>query len=167
MKTVMRKPQSNSFAARLTAAQREELFDALAAGLGYRAAAVKISDWISANDAAGLNGDQPGREIPPPSAATLSKWYRGRAAQRRYEPAGVGRRQGLKTAEIVALEKLELARAKFEFERENEAYQRSRDQLLEDARVLLERATRDKSAELKLQIKLALEEIEKMKRGEV
>lgn len=158
---------SNSFAARLTAAQREELFAALANGLSYTASAVKIRDWITVNAAAGLNEVQPGGEVPLAKVSTISRWYRGMAAQRRYEPAGVGRRQGLKTAEIVALEKIELAREKFELEREKVAYERGRDRLLEKARLLVERMQRDREVNLDDQVALILEEIERMKRGEI
>ncbi len=75
--------------------------------------------------------------------------------------------EGLKPTEIAAFERTELAREKLELEREKLAYQRGRDDALEQARVLLQRATHDKSAELQRQINLALEAINKMKHGKV
>jgi len=42
------KLRSDSFAARLTPAQRDELFIALAGGLGLPEAAAKVSEWTKA-----------------------------------------------------------------------------------------------------------------------
>lgn len=139
-----KKIRSNSFAARLTAAQRDELFEALAGGLAFRAAGEKIRDWIKANDEAGLNGEGPHSELALADHSMVCRWYQGVRAERRYEEAKEiatvveaqdqgdlaeqGQRalvharwlaalQGLKVTEIVALERSEVARERLELER--------------------------------------------------
>lgn len=76
--------RSNSFAARLTAEQRDELFELLAEGLSYREGAEKVRDWIMANDEAGLNGTQPARELRLTEATTIRRWYHATSVERRY-----------------------------------------------------------------------------------
>ncbi|MBS0631314.1 MAG: hypothetical protein JSS11_05330 [Verrucomicrobia bacterium] len=158
MQTANRKMHSNSFAARLTAVQRAELFDVLHAGLSYTAAAGKIHDWIAANVAAGLDVAQAGRRIPRTKDTTISKWYHGQVAQRRHE--------GMKATEIAALDRVDLAREKLEFEREKLAYQQRRDRVVDEAHALLKAAKRMEPARFQRMVDLALEEIQKMKRGE-
>lgn len=82
-----KKIRSNSFAARLTAAQRDELFEALAEGLALGAAAEKVRDWIKANDEAGLNGPGPQPELALADHSVVGRWYRGVRAERRYAEA--------------------------------------------------------------------------------
>lgn len=193
-KSVVKKISPNSFIARLTAAQREELFFALSDGLGYRQALVKIRAWMQANDEAGLNGDKAGREIRMSAISVLSKWYRNAVAQRRYERAKeaaavalahapadfeeqarralgharyLATLEGLGASDIASLERNELARERLAFEREKHADQLRRDAVLLQAQAYLDQANKNAGPNLKLQIKLALEEIEKMKRGEV
>lgn len=96
----MRKIRSNSFSARLTAGQRDELFAALAGGLAYADAAIKVYEWIKENDAA-LAADPKSRpglfplsrrkgrravsKFPPRSS--IQAWYQATAAEHRYEAA--------------------------------------------------------------------------------
>lgn len=139
-----RKIRSNSFAARLTAAQRDELFEALAGGLAFRAAGEKIRDWIKANDEAGLNGDGPHPDLALADHSMVCRWYRGVRAERRYaeareiatvveqqDPGDLAEQaqralvharwlatlQELKVTEVVALERSQVARERLELER--------------------------------------------------
>lgn len=186
--------RSNSFAARLTPAQRDELFEAITAGLSYHDAAKKIRDWITANDAAGRNGPRPVRPLKLSEATTIGKWYHATATERRHalvaEVAKVaqahcpadyeaqGRRalgqarylatlEGLSVADIVMLERSELARDKLALEREKLAYQQRRDLVAEKTRLLLARTRGgEKGAELQRQIDLVLAEIERIQAGD-
>ncbi len=183
----MKKIYSNSFAARLTAAQREELFTALAGGLGYAEAAVKVRDWMRENEAARPAGSRVRREIKLSAPITIGKWYQAVAVERRYEVAKAAalvtqascpadydeqaRRalgqarflatlEGLRVSEIVALEKNEIARAKLAFD----AHRKECNHLLNRATLLLKRKQGgEESEDLQHQIDLA---IEKMRLGE-
>lgn len=184
---------SHSFAARLTEAQREELFTALSNGLKYDDGAALVRGWMKANAAALPPGTPPGRPITLSSGSSIGKWFNTQQAARRYAKArdaaqarwartrdtdptearhaleqarAAAVMEGLRPTEIAAFERTELAREKLELEREKVAYQRRRDAVVEEARVLLQRATRDRGADLDQQVELILEEIEKMKRGE-
>lgn len=180
---------SHSFAARLTEAQLDQLFNAMANGIKYADAADMARGWMKANAAAMPPGTPAGRMPAIPGGSAVGKWFKNQQAARRYlrnrdaararaagttetrhaleQARAAAVMEGLKPTEIAAFERNELTREKLQLEREKLAYQRGRDAVIEEARVLLERATHDKSAELKQQIKLALEEIERMKRGEV
>jgi len=159
-----KKIRSNSFSARLTAAQRDELFEALAGGLAFREAGGKIRDWIKANDEAGLNGEGPHPELALADHSVVCRWYQGVRTERRYETAREiatvveqqdlgslaeqGQRalaharwlaalEGLKVTEIVALERSQLARERIELEREKLADRQRRQASL--AAFLMER----------------------------
>lgn len=192
-----KKIPSNSFAARLTPEQRDQLFEELANGLSYVEATVKVRRWMEENAAAGLACCRPGRAITLTEATPIWKWYQAIAAERRYATAkqvalvaqancpddydeqarrALGQAkflatlEGLRVSDIASLEKNEIAREKLALEREkladNLRHQR-RDLLIERARLLLERARGgEESEDLQEQIDLALEEIQKMKRGE-
>jgi len=79
--------RSNSFAARLTAEQRDELYDLLDGGLSYREAGEKVRAWIKANDEAGLNSKRAAREFRLTDATTIRRWYKGTTVQRRFAVA--------------------------------------------------------------------------------
>lgn len=189
---MVKKISPNSFIARLTAAQREELFFALSDGLGYRQALGKIRAWMQANDEAGLNGDKAGREIRMSAISVLSKWYRNAVAQRRYERAKeaaavalahapadfeeqarralgharyLATLEGLAVSDIASLERNELARERLAFDREKHADQQRRDAVLEQAQKLLDQAKGNAGENLQFQIDLALAEIHHMKHG--
>ncbi|MBS0630814.1 MAG: hypothetical protein JSS11_02790 [Verrucomicrobia bacterium] len=148
-----KKIRSNSFAARLTGAQRDELFEALAGGLAYRAAGGRIRSWIKANDEAGLNGEGPHRELALADHSMVCRWYQGVCAERRYEEAlevaAVAEAQGpadpegearcalgrarwlavhadLTVTQIVALERSLLARDRLALDREKVAMRQRR-----------------------------------------
>lgn len=193
-----RKLHSNSFAARLTAGQRDELFAALAGGLSYTDAVGKVHEWLKANAAADLNGGRRRREIKPPCRSSIGGWYQATAVQQRYEVAkqvalaaqahcpadydeqarrALGQAkflatlEGLRVSDIATLERNEIAREKLALEREKldlNAHKQYCEDLFNRSLALVRRAEGgEKSGDLRLQIKLALEEIEKMKRGEV
>lgn len=185
-----RRIYSNSFAARLTASQRDELYEALSAGLKYDDGAAMVRDWIQANDAARPPGTPPGRPMALSNGSSIGKWFHAATAARRYEQARraaltarardpddgktpsrsaldqaryVALLEGLKPRDIAAFERNELAREKLALEREKFAHQA----LLKQAEALLRRTQEgDDGEDLQDQIDLALEEIQKMKRGE-
>ncbi len=180
------KLRKDSFAARLTPAQRDELFVALAGGLGLAEAAKKVHEWTRA--------EWGGK---PPSTQAVSAWFTAAKVERRYAAAkevalvaqsncpadfdaqarvALGQARFLATLEdleprdIAALEKIELGREKLALEKERLARDVRVQRLslaLDRAKLCLERARGgEKSEDLQEQITLALEEIEKMKRGE-
>lgn len=165
-----KKIYSNSFASRLTAEQRDELFAALKDGLSYSEAAAKIRHWMKTNDEAGLNGARPGREIQLTQATTIAKWYHTTAIEHRYAAAQevdrVARAQcppdyeeqtrralgqarllaileGLRPADIALLERNEIAREKLALDREKlarYAHLQRIDLLIDQAKFLLARS---------------------------
>ncbi|MBS0632022.1 MAG: hypothetical protein JSS11_08925 [Verrucomicrobia bacterium] len=192
-----RKIRSNSFAARLTPAQRDELFTALAGGLAYREAGEKIRLWVKENVAAGLVRSRGTREYKLSEPMPIARWYHATAAERRYEVAkeaalvaqahcpadydeqarrALGQAkflatlEGLRISDIAILEKNDIAREKLALEREKlEMNKREKrcEELREESRGFLQRARAgEKGGNLQHMIDLALEEIEKMQRGE-
>lgn len=179
---------SHSFAARLTEDQLDQLFNAMANGIKYADAADMARGWMKANAAAMPPGTPAGRMPAIPGGSAVGKWFKNQQAARRYlrkrdaararaagttetrhaleQARAAAVMEGLKPTEIAAFERTELAREKLELEREKLAYQRGRDALIEEARVLLERATHDNGAELQQQIDLMLEGIRRMKYGD-
>jgi hypothetical protein len=81
------KLRSDSFSARLTAAQREELFAILNDGLSLRAASLKVYAWYQENAAAGHHGFRAGRRIKAPSISCISLWYRTALVRQRHAEA--------------------------------------------------------------------------------
>ena len=180
------KLRSDSFAARLSPAQRDELFVLLAGGLSLVDAAKQVHAWTKA--------EWGGK---PPSTQAISAWFQGAKVERRFsaakESALVAQancpadydeqaRRALGQAKFLAvledlspmdlafLEKNEIAREKLKLEREKlerDTRLQRRDLALDRARLLLERARGgEKSEDLQQQIDLALEEIQRMKNGE-
>lgn len=175
------KLRSDSFAARLTAAQREELFALLAGGKSLAEGA----QWVR------------GKGAKPPSQQALSAWFAGARIERRFVAAkeaalvaqancpadySEGARRALGQArflatledltpkEIAVLEKNDLTREKIELDRQKLAQDQRvarRDLALDRAKLLLERAKGgERSEDLQQQIDMALEEIERLKTGE-
>lgn len=182
----MTKLRKDSFAARLTPTQRDDLFAKLAGGMGLREAALQVHAWTKA--------EWGGK---PPSDQAISAWFVAQRVERKMlaareaalvaqanAPADIddqARRalgqakfmavlQDLEPMDIAMLEKNEIARQKLDLEREKLARDTRVARLnltLERAKLLLQRARGgEKSEDLQQQIDLALEEIEKMKRGE-
>ena len=182
----MSKLRADSFAARLTPAQREELFVSLAGGMSLVDAARKVHEWTKA--------EWGGK---PPSTKAISAWFTGQRLERRYLAAkeaaivaqancpadydvqarrALGQARFLATLEdlapkeIAALEKADLDRQRLELDRvkvANDNRVARRDLALARAKLLLERVKGgERSEDLQSQIDLALEEIEKMKRGD-
>ena len=180
------KLRSDSFAARLTPAQRDELFIALAGGLGLPEAAAKVCDWTRA--------EWGGRK---PSTQAISAWFIGTTRERRFLAAkesalvaqancpadydeqarkALGQARFLATLEelsptdIAALDKNELIRQKLDLDRQKLAMDvrvTRRNLALDRNRLLLERARGGESgAGLQQEIDLALDEINRLKRGE-
>ncbi|MBS0630965.1 MAG: hypothetical protein JSS11_03560 [Verrucomicrobia bacterium] len=167
MKTKIR---SNSFAAQLTAAQRDELFDALHGGLSYTEAAVRIHHWMTSNRLAARPGARPRREIALSEPTTIAKWYKSAVTLRRYaaaEAAACAARlhcppdyeaqtrraldqarylaahERLSIAEIATLEKIDIARDQLALAREKaawDAYEQHVDVVINRARHLAQRA---------------------------
>lgn len=175
------KLRSDSFAARLTAAQREDLFALLAGGKSLAEAA----RWVRAAGA------------KQPSQQALSAWFAGARVERRYAAAkeaalvaqancpadyteaarrALGQARFLATLEaltpkeVAILEHNELAREKLDLDRLKLAQDQRvtrRDLALDRARILLERVRGgEKGAGLQSQIDLALAEIQRLKTGE-
>ena len=175
------KLRSDSFAARLTAAQREELFALLAGGKSLAEGA----QWVR------------GKGAKQPSQQALSAWYAGARIERRYAAAkesalvaqancpadyteaarrALGQARFLATLEalspkeIAVLEHNELTREKLELDRQRLAQDSRvarRDLALDRAKLLLERVRGGETgAGLQSQIDLALEEIQRLKTGE-
>lgn len=182
----MTKLRKDSFAARLTQAQRDELFEKLAGGMGLKEAAAQVHAWTKA--------EWGGK---PPSTQAVSAWLTGQVVERKMEsakvaalvaeasaPANLDERsrralgqakfmavlQGISPADIALLERNEIALQKLGLEtRKLELDQRvqKRDLALLRSKLLLERARGgERSEDLQQQINLALDEIEKMKHGE-
>lgn len=175
----MRKLRSDSFAARLSPAQRDELFAALAGGLGVDEAPAKVHAWTKA--------EWGGK---PPSPQAISAWFAGEKVARRLF---IAREVALQTeancpADYDAQSRRALGQARFmavlgeltpkeiaTFDRNDIARQKLEhdtrvDRLLlalDRARLLLTRVkTGETGGDLQTQIDLALDEIEKMKRGD-
>lgn len=182
----MSKLRKDSFAARLSPAQRDELFAALAGGLGLDEAAGRVLGWTKAE----WGGKAP-------STTAISAWFQGAKVERRYAAAKEASlvtqancpadydeqaRKALGQAKFLAvledlspmdlafLEKNQIAREKLELEKKRLALDirvTRRDLALDRARLLLERARGgEKSEDLQQQINLALEEIRILKHGE-
>lgn len=100
----MKKYRKDSFAARLTPEQRDELFAAIADGLSYTKAAIKAYEWIMENAAAlatdpasrpGLSPDsfsprvlaQYGGVLRVPPRMSIHTWYHTTVAEQRYAAA--------------------------------------------------------------------------------
>lgn len=180
------KLRSDSFAARLTPAQRDELFTMLAGGKGLAAAAAQVHEWTKK--------EWGGK---PPSTQAISSWFAGATVERRMSAAkeaalvaqatapadydeqarrALGQArfmavlQGLEPMDIALLERNEIAREKLALEKRKLDVDRRvmrRDLALDRAKLLLERARGgEKGEDLQQQIDLALDEIEKMKHGE-
>lgn len=182
----MKKLRKDSFAARLTPAQRDELFLFLAGGGGLADAARKVHEWTRAE----WGGKAP-------STQAVSAWFAGARVERRHAAAresmyvgmancpadmdqqtrlAIGQATYLATLEdleprdVVAFAKLELDKSKLELDRikvSNDSRVARRDLVIERMRSILERARGgEKSTNLQEQIDLALEEINKLKHGE-
>lgn len=179
------KLRSDSFAARLSAAQREELFMLLAGGGSLAEAAAKVGEWTKAEG------------WRKPSTQAISAWFAGARVERRHLAAkeamlvaqancpadydeqarrALGQAKYLAVLEdlspmdLAFLEKNQIAREKLELEKQRLALDvrlTRRDLALDRARLLLERARGgEKSVDLQKQIDLALEEIHRIKHGE-
>ena len=180
------KLRKDSFAARLSAAQKDELFALLAGGKGLDEAAAQVHEWTKE--------EWGGR---PPSTQAISAWFAGARVERRFAAAkeaalitqancpedfdeqarrALGQAkfltvlEELSPKEVAALEKNELTRQKLELDKRKLDQDRRVDRLslaLDRNRILLERARGgEKSEDLQQQIDLALDEIEKLKKGE-
>lgn len=180
------KLRKDSFAARLSPAQRDELFVALAGGLGLAEAAKKVHEWTRA--------EWGGK---PPSTQAISAWLAGATVERRFAAAkeaalvtqascpadfsdqarrALGQAKFLATlealtpGEIAILERNELVREKLALEQQKLTLDNRvarRDLALDRARLLLERTRGgERGEDLQQQIDLALAEIEKMKQGD-
>ncbi len=179
------KLRSDSFAARLTPPQRDELFTALAAGKSLADAAVMIGDWTKAEG------------WRKPSQQAISAWFQGAKVERRFAAAkeaalvaqancpadydeqarrALGQAKFLATLEdlspmdLAFLEKNQIAREKLDLEKRRldlDVRITRRNLALDRARILLERTRGGERGEgLQKEIDLALQEIDKLKRGE-
>lgn len=177
----MAKLRKDSFAARLSAAQKDELFAALAGGQGHGEAATQVRAWT-------------GRK---PSDSAVSSWFHAEVADRRLAvcrevalvteancPADydaqtrralgqakyLAMREELAPRDVAAFEKNELTRQKLELDQQRLAQDQRlarRDLRLDRDQLIFERLRGgEKSEDLQQQINLALEEIEKMKKGD-
>lgn len=175
------KLRADSFAARLTAAQRDELFAALAGGEALRAAAQRVQQWT-------------GRR---PSTQALSAWQVGEGRRRRHLAAReamlvsmancppdmdaqtrralghakyLAALEALAPREVAALLKADLDERRLELDRQKLAQDTRAARLLlrlDKDRLLFERLKGgEKGADLQEQIALALAEIEHLKHGE-
>lgn len=180
------KRRSDSFATRLTPAQRDELFALLAGGKSLREGAA----WAWQRYKAEFGGH-------PPSDSAVSSWYASEKVERRYAAAkavalsaqaacpsdydeqarrSLGQARflaalgDLSPKELAALEKNQIAREKLDLDREKLEQDNRVARLglsLERARLLLVRVKGgEKGGDLQAQIDMALDEIERMKRGE-
>ncbi|MBS0631194.1 MAG: hypothetical protein JSS11_04715 [Verrucomicrobia bacterium] len=173
------KTRSNSFAARLTAAQREELFTALGDGLSYKDAALRIQEWYQANAAAGHPGFRTGSALKAPCPTCICAWYRAALTKQRYavakevaaasqadcpadfdEQASLALGQarylatleGLSVSALTALERNELTRKKLALEEERlalHAYHQRSAAMLARAEELLKNAPTRETSERK------------------
>lgn len=179
------KLRSDSFAARLTPAQRDELFSTLAVGKSLAEAVSMVGEWTKAEG------------WRKPSQQALSAWFQGAKIERRYlaakEAALVTQancpadydeqaRRALGQAKFLAvledlspmdlafLEKNQIAREKLELEKRRldlDVRITRRNLALDRTRILLERARGGERGEgLQKEIDLALDEINRLKRGE-
>lgn len=179
------KLRADSFAARLTPAQRDELFSALAGGKSLAEAVELAGGWTKAEG------------WKKPSQQAISAWFQGAKIERRYLAAkeaalvtqancpadydeqarrALGQAKFLATLEdlspmdVAFLEKNQIAREKLELERRRldlDVRITRRNLALDRARILLERARGgERGEDLQKQIDLALAEIERMKKGE-
>lgn len=175
------KLRADSFAARLTTAQKEQLFADLVGGGAVKAAARQVKDWT---------GKQP-------SEQAVSAWLRGAVVERKHSAAreamlvaqancpadfdaqarlALGQAKylavldDLEPRDVAAFEKNALLERKLALDEQKLAQDQRlarRDLALDRARLLLERARGGESGEeLQQQIDLALEEIQRLKHGE-
>lgn len=182
----MTKLRKDSFAARLSPAQRDELFTKLAGGMGLEEAAAQVHAWTKA--------EWGGK---PPSGQAISAWFAGARVERRHAaakeamlvgmancPADMDEQtrkalgqakylavlEDLSPMDLALLEKNDIAWARLDLERKklaNDQRVTRRDLALDRAKILLERARGgEKSEDLQQQIDLALEEIHRLKHGE-
>ena len=182
----MKKLRKDSFAARLTPAQRDELFAKLAGGMGLDEAAKLVHTWTKAE----WGGKAP-------STQAVSAWFAGARVERRHSAAKEAMLVGmancpadmdeltrkalgqakylavledLEPRDVVAMAKLDLDERKLDLDERKLALDNRVARLslaLERLRIPLERArTGEKSEDLQEQIALALEEIHKLKHGE-
>jgi len=180
------KLRSDSFAARLSRPQKDELFTFLAEGGSLKEAAGMVHDWTKA--------EWGGK---PPSTQAISDWFIGARVERRLSAAkeaalvyqancpadydeqtrrAIGQAKfammlgDLSPMDFALLEKNQIAREKLDLDRVkvgNDKRVQRRDMALERAKLLLTRAKGgEKSQDLQEQINLALEEIERMKHGD-
>ena len=180
------KRRADSFASRLTPAQRDELFALLAGGKGLRDGAAYAFACYKAEFG--------GR---PPLDSAVSSWFASERVERRYAAAkavalsaqascpddydeqarrAIGQQRflaalgELSPKDLASLEKNQIAREKLALDREKLAQDNRVARLslaLDRARLLLERVRGgEKGGDLQQQIAFALEEIERMKRGE-
>jgi hypothetical protein len=183
---VSQKLRSDSFAARLSRPQKDELFEFLAEGGSYKEAAGMVHDWTKA--------EWGGK---PPSTTAIGDWFTGAKVERKFSaakeaalvaeansPEDVDEKtrrafgqarfmmvlQEMSPMDFALLEKNEIARQKLELDRIKVANDRRvsrRDLVIERMKNLLQRAKGgEKSQDLQSQIDLALDEIEKMKHGD-
>jgi hypothetical protein len=176
------KLRSDSFSARLTADQRDDIFAALAGGISIAEACARIKE---------LTGKKP-------SGSAVSVWLTREGVRRRYELSIVAAAQasascpkdadaqarravaqakfaavhsatGLSPEQVAQLERNEIARQRLELDRERHATDQRvarRDITLDRARLLLERSRGGETgADLQAQIDLALAEIQNLKHG--
>lgn len=180
------KLRADSFAARLSPAQRDELFALLAGGKSLAEAAAQAHAWTKAE----WGGKAP-------STQAVSAWFAGERVARRLHiarevaiqteancPADYDEQtrralgqakflamlEELSPKEVAIFDRNELLRQKVELDKQKlaqDARVARRDLALERARLLLTRVKGgEKGGDLQAQIDLALEEIERMKRGE-
>ncbi len=179
------KLRSDSFAARLTPAQRDELFVALAGGLSLTEAASKVGEWTKSEG------------WRKPSTQAISAWFQGAKVERRFMAAKEAAlvteancpadydekaRRALGQAKFLAvledlspmdlafLERNDIAKQKLDLDRQKLAQDvrvTRRDLALDRARILLERSRGGERGEgLQKEIDLALDEINRLKHGE-
>lgn len=164
------KTRSNSFAARLTAGQRDELFTTLGDGLSYKDAALRVLEWYQENAAARHPGWGDPGQLKAPCPTCICAWYRAALTKQRYAVAkevaaasqtecpadfdeqarlalGQARYlatlEGLSVSALTALERNELTREKIDLERDRLALATRRqncDELIAKAQQLLENA---------------------------
>lgn len=186
MKRGEQKLRSDSFAARLTRPQKDELFEFLAEGGALKKAALMVYDWTKA--------EWGGK---PPSTQSVSDWFAGARVERKMSAAkeaglvaeancpddvdektrrAIGQAkfamvlQDMSPMDFALLEKNQIAREKLELDRikvTNDTRVSRLQLMLDRAKMLLQRAkSGEKGGDLQQQIDLALDEIEKMKHGE-
>lgn len=177
------KLRSDSFSAKLTAEQRDDIFAALAGGMSIGESSDRIKQIT-------------GRK---PAGSAVSVWLTRETVRRRYDLsivaaaqasascpkdadvqarravamakfAAVHSAEGLTPEQVAQLERNEISRLRLELDRERHATDQRvarRDITLDRARLLLERSRGGETgADLQAQIDLALDEIQRLKTGE-